>query len=335
MNIHITNIYNMGGTAPLAQEGIMAVAKQLGFQEMGMIRRAFYDDYWNTIRHQQDGIIAPLYFEDIVIFQYPSWNGPDYDREFVQKVKMYQGTKLIIFVHDLQKLMFNADQEILLMELEILNQAELLILPSEKMHRYLLENGLHLEIPAIYQTIWEVPGYPQFTLHENRKRMLFTGNYKRFPFLREYRGKTVLEQFDWEKPSRENDESFAWRGGYEPHKLMREISKGGFGLVWCDEEYFERYYSVNQPHKLGFDLAAGIPVIVRKGCVHADFIKNNGLGYVVDSLEKADEVVWNTSDEEYAEMVKHIAQYQPLLLDGTYTKKMLLDAVIQVMEKKV
>ena len=149
------------------------------------------------------------------------------------------------------------------------------------------------------------------------------------------RGKTVLEQFDWEKPSREINESFAWRGGYEPHKLMREISKGGFGLVWCDEEYFERYYSVNQPHKLGFDLAAGIPVIVRKGCVHADFIKNNGLGYVVDSLEEADEVAWNTSDEEYAEMVKHIAQYQPLLLDGTYTKKMLLDAVIQVMEKKV
>ena len=60
MNIHITNIHNIGGTAPLAQEGAMQVAKQLGFREMGILRRNFYEDYWNTISHQQDGIIAPL-----------------------------------------------------------------------------------------------------------------------------------------------------------------------------------------------------------------------------------------------------------------------------------
>lgn len=89
MNIHITNIHNIGGTAPLAQEGAMQVAKQLGFREMGILRRNFYEDYWNTISHQQDGIIAPLYFNDIVIFQYPSWNGPDFDRAFVNKIKMY------------------------------------------------------------------------------------------------------------------------------------------------------------------------------------------------------------------------------------------------------
>lgn len=333
MNIHITNIHNLGGTAPLAQEGIMAVAKQLGFREMGMLRRNFYDDYWNTIQHQQDGIIAPLYFGDIVIFQYPSWNGPDYDWEFVKKVKMYDGTKLIIFVHDFQKLMFNADEKILKYEMQILNTANLLILPSEKMHIYLEKNGLHKNIPVLYQKIWEMPGYPQFTVHENIKKFLFTGNYERFPFLKTYKGKTVIEQFDVQKPERNNDACFIWKGFYEPHKLMAELSKGGFGLVWCDKEYFERYYSLNQPHKLGFDLAAGIPVVIRNGSVHSDFVKNNGLGYVVNSLEEADERVQNTSDEDYRIMVNNITKFQPLLLNGMYTKKLLLDAVIQVMEK--
>lgn len=317
----------------MAQEGILQVAKQLGFKEMAIDRRNFSEDYWNMMHHHQDGVIAPLYFGDVVIFQYPSWNGTDYDREFADKVKMYQGTKLIIFVHDLQQLMFDSEREVLCAEIDILNKADALILPSKKMYDYLKGNGLKSETPVVFQKIWEVPGYPQFATHHNRKRMIFTGHYERFPFLGEYNGKTVLEQFDGEKPIRENSENFVWKGLYEPHRLMREIAKGGFGLVWCDEEYFKRYYSLNQPHKLGFNLAAGIPVIVRSGCVHEEFIRSNGLGYVVHSLEEADDLVQNTPDGKYEEMVNCVAKYQPILLNGIYTKKLLVDAVLQVMEK--
>ena len=169
-------------------------------------------------------------------------------------------------------------------------------------------------------------------MHRNLKRFLFSGNYNRFPFLKEYEGETIINQYDLQKPDRENDESFQWKGFYEPHKLMAEIAQGGFGLVWCDEEYFERYYSWNQPHKLGFNLSAGIPVVVRNGSVHTDFIKNNGLGYVVDTLEEADQFVKNTTEEKYQEMVRNVAVFQPLLLNGRYTQKLLLDAVIQVLE---
>ena len=103
--------------------------------------------------------------------------------------------------------------------------------------------------------------------------------------------------------------------------------------MWSDEEYFKRYYSWNQPNKLGFNLAAGIPVVIRNGSVHTQFIKNNGLGYVVESLEEADELVQNTSDEKYQQMIQNVAKFQPLLLNGVYTQRLLLDAVIQVMEK--
>lgn len=333
MNIHITNIHQIGGTASLAQDGVVQVAKDLGFLEMGLLRRKFYEDYWNTIWHHQDGIIASLNYGDVVIFQYPSWNGTDYDREFAKKIKMYQDTKLIIFVHDLQQLMFDSGEGVLKVEVEILNKADLLILPSSRLYDYLRENGLDETIPIIYQKIWEMPGFPQFTTHANQKKFIFTGNYSRFPFLKEYEGKTMIEQYDRQKPDRESNASFLWKGAREPHRLMAEIAKGGYGLVWCDEEYFDRYYSWNQPHKLGFNLAAGIPVVIRNGSVHTEFVRDNGLGYVVDSLEEADNLVQNTSDEEYNKMVRNVAKFQPLLLNGTYTKKLLLDAVIQVVEK--
>ena len=332
MNIHITNLHNMGGTATLAQEGVVQIAKNLGFKEMPLGRRLFHEDYWKMISRHLDGTIASLYFGDVVIFQYPSWNGPDYDKVFVDKIKMYSSTRLIIFVHDFQKLMFNSEPHILETEVKIFNKADVLILPSEKMYQYLVENGLKKNIPVYYQKIWEVPGFPQFTDHSNRKRMYFTGNYDRFPFLKDYHGKTVIEQFDRHKPGRENDASFCARGFLKPIELMNQLSKGGFGLVWCDKEYFDRYYCLNQPHKLGFNLCAGIPVITRQGGVHDEFIRDNRLGYVVDSLEQADELVQNTSDDLYAEMVHNIKKYQTIMLQGLYTKKLLTDAVICAME---
>ena len=90
---------------------------------------------------------------------------------------------------------------------------------------------------------------------------------------------------------------------------------------------------MNQPHKLGFNLSAGIPIIIRKDGVHSEWVKENGLGYVVESLEEADELIQNTSDETYAGMVANVARIQPLLLNGMYTKKLLTEAVIKVMER--
>lgn len=333
MNIHITNLHNMGGTATLAQDGVAQVAKELGYKEMPIERRSFYDDYWNMISHHLDGTIASLYFDDIVIFQYPSWNGPDYDRKFVDKVRMYHGTKLIIFVQDLQKLLFNSDEHILMTEIATLNMADLLILPTKKMYQYMLQHGLRKDMPILFQKIWEAPGFPQYTEHMNLKRFCFTGNYERFPFLKDYYGVTPIEQFDGQKPEREDDAHFQWKGFLQHDKMLRELSRGGYGLVWSDREYFDNYYSLNQPHKLGFNLAAGIPVIIRAGCENADFVKQHDLGYAVESLEEADILVQQTSDETYMKMINNIKKIQVMLLKGMYTKKVLLDSVIQVMEQ--
>ena len=154
MKTHITTLNNMAGTASLAHRRVLKVAQSIGCHEMGLSFYPLKPDYAKEIDKRLDGIIAPLNYGDIVIFQYPSWIGVNYDESFVNKIKSYRDTKLIIFVQDIQKLMFDSEQAILDMEIKTLNKADLLILASKKMHRYLKENGLD-EKPVIYQTIWD------------------------------------------------------------------------------------------------------------------------------------------------------------------------------------
>lgn len=333
MQIHITKICGMGGAALMAQDGIAEVGRRLGGKELFLEHRSFYDDYWNTINHHLDGAIAALNFNDVVIFQYPSWNSLDYDIRFVEKVRAYPGTRLVIFVHDFQQLMFDSGAHIREHEIHLLNTADALILPSKALHQYLRQYGLREDLPVTYQVIFEMPGFPYFSEHANLRRFCFTGNYQRFPFVLDYHGKTLFEHFDGQKPSRENDASFYWKGYYSPVELMQELSRGGYGLVWCGKEYFDRYYCLNQPHKLGFNLAAGIPVIIRAGSTHEKLIREKGLGFVVDSLEEADERIQKTTDEEYAQLCSNVRKMQQLMLRGWYTQKLLLDALIPLMER--
>ena len=89
---------------------------------------------------------------------------------------------------------------------------------------------------------------------------------------------------------------------------------------------------MNQPYKLGTNLAAGIPVIVKKGCVHEEFVVKNGLGFAVDTLEEADRIVQNISEEDYRKLYSNVRNIQRLILDGAYTRKTLQDAIIVVLE---
>lgn len=219
MKTHITTLNNMAGTASLAHRRVLKVAQSIGCHEMGLSFYPLKPDYAKEIDKRLDGIIAPLNYGDIVIFQYPSWIGVNYDESFVNKIKSYRDTKLIIFVQDIQKLMFDSEQAILDMEIKTLNKADLLILPSKKMHRYLKENGLD-EKPVIYQTIWDMPSDICFVDHAVTRCFHFAGNYNRFPFLAEYHGKTPIYQYDANKPDRENDDSFCWRGYFEQEKLI-------------------------------------------------------------------------------------------------------------------
>lgn len=331
---HITNINNIGGTASLAQESVTRIAHTLNFREIGLFNYNEIYDSDRDLTMRMDGIIAPVHHGDVVFFQYPSWNHYRYDEALIRHIRQFHNIKLVIWIEDVESLMFNSGLPSLMREISLFNQADLLIMPSVAMYEMLKENGL-TQNNVLFQTVWDHLTDSVFTDHQPSKRIFFTGNYNRFPLLNDYHGTTPLYHYDFDKPSRENDSSFIWKGGKSPMKLLQSLSEGGFGLVWAEDDHFERYYSINQPHKLGFYLAAGIPVIVRKGCVHEDFVISNHLGYVAETLEEVDTLVQNTSDEEFANFYSSVASMQQLIVSGSFTSKLLQDAMIKLLAPSI
>ena len=332
MKINITYITGVGGAAADAMAQTARVAQEMGCHGFGIYNNPGYVENEGDRRIRVDGIIASMAWNDVTIFQFPTWCYHPFDMTLMEQLKLY-GKHTIVFVHDIYALLIDEltpEERIqrLAGEIAVLNQADLLILASEKLHHRLQESGL-INTNVMYQTIWDyITDYcPE--KHEQIHRMIFTGNDD----LSFYEGNTPIHQFCYDEPQKTEHTNVEYKGYMESSDLLHEMAHGGFGLVYANDELFYRYDCMNQPYKLGVYLASGIPVIVRKGCVHEQFIRNHGLGFVVESLDEADELVNSITDEEYNKLYDNIKPIQKLITSGFYTRRLLSDAIIEVMEK--
>lgn len=314
MKTHITTLNNMAGTASLAHRRVLKVAQSIGCHEMGLSFYPLKPDYAKEIDKRLDGIIAPLNYGDIVIFQYPSWIGVNYDESFVNKIKSYRDTKLIIFVQDIQKLMFDSEQAILDMEIKTLNKADLLILPSKKMHRYLKENGLD-EKPVIYQTIWDMPSDICFVDHAVTRCFHFAGNYNRFPFLAEYHGKTPIYQYDANKAHLYGRTFFNEDGSVCYEEVIEDDStfyRIGAQVLYTKADlvgYMVKRLNLTADDVVIIDRTTGIGQAILENCgparvgivVHADHFSEGGTD--------DDYILWNNYYEYSFSQTEHIDFY--------------------------
>ena len=120
-------------------------------------------------------------------------------------------------------------------------------------------------------------------------------------------------------------------------EMLLKLSRGGFGLVWTTHQNEEQnidYYSMNVSYKLSTYLAAGIPVIIPATLSNSDFIVEQGLGFVVDNLEEASNLVEQLSEEAYLQMCSRVGYFSFLLSQGFFAKQFLLQAVFEIGIKK-
>lgn len=325
MKLHITKIYNQLGTQGIAQHKIATVAKEMGFHEMGIYRYTADTDSDMELGKRIDGIIASLQWGDIVFIQSPSWNGLRYDLRFIRKIRAYKDVKIAIFIHDVIPLAFNSGEDKLRATIDIYNHADLIIVPSQAMLEFLRRHGLNVKRQMV-QEIWDYPISFELNSPKFYKRMFFTGAPSRFPFVQEWKYQTPMILYTGVKCPTDGL-NLELRDYQKETRLLSDLSEGGYGLVWPSGEENE-YYQLIQPYKVGSFLAAGIPVILQKGLAPEKTILDNGLGFVVESLEEADRIIQSTSEEEYNRMVQRISEFNTLVKDGWFTKKMLTDAVM-------
>lgn len=327
MKLHITNLYGQSplSVALIAQNLVADVAKELGFHEIGIYSFDAKCEEYSQRLVRFDGMNAAIGNGDIVVFQSPSWNGTFFDREYIEHLRVYQGIKVIIFIHDVPPLMFAGDSYLMEETIQFYNMAELLIVPSEKMLNKLRENGLTVE-KILIQQMWDYPTNATLPRPNYHKLINFSGSADRFRFTKEWTFETPLHLFSPEKleDTSINVVSHGWK--FKDELLHAMAQNGGFGLVWLQTED-SSYYEWNMSYKLSTYLAAGIPVIVPSTLSNKELIEKNGLGFVVSSLEEANRLVSEVTQEEYNGLVNNISLFRHLITNGWFTKKLLLDAV--------
>lgn len=326
MKKYITNLYGQSrqSTAMSAQHMIAKIAQNEGYSELSIGAYSVNDDSEEEKRTRIEGILSSVSKDSLVIAQMPSWNGIAFDKVFLKMLRE-RTTHLVVFVHDFVPLMFANNAYLMQWYLGAYNLADLVILPSEKMEHVLRENGLTSTVH--YQSVWdhvtgiELVGDPQF-----QRKLKFAGNTSRFPFVKDWASDLPLEVFSDGDVS--GNGFLKMMGWQSDEQLLRELHKGGFGLVWSEdiENQYEREYSeMNVSFKFSTYLAAGLPLIVNKGLAREPFVKSYGLGLVAESLEEAVEQIKSISEEEYQAIVQRVRGVGNLVREGFFTKQLLLD----------
>lgn len=343
MRVHITNLYGQHptSTAQKAQNRIAGVAAEnLGFHELGIFCYNMDSDSPEMLRTRLDGIIASVGFGDIVIFQFPTWNEFKFDEALLRQLSCYSGLKKVTFVHDLRSLMFESNRYLLPYEIQFMNQTDLVILPSQQMADFLRSEGLTVE-KIVIQRMWDFPVTIDSMVRPKFGRVINfagrPGSWK-FEFIREWKYDTVelrttaMEE-DWIGQDWADKKQVNILGWFNDDTLLVNALRcsGGFGLLWSEDAYFREYMKLNACYKLSAYLAAGIPVIVSSEIPEKDTIIRKNLGLVVDSLDEAVEKVAAMTQEEYDSMVDSVAVFSNLIRNSYFAKKVLTDAVFQLL----
>lgn len=328
MRVYITNINGQAAssTAQLCQNMVTDIAVSLGYRELGIYAYNMKSDSPSELSKRIDGIIASIRPGDVVIFQSPTWNTTAFDVKLMEKLKLYQ-IKIIIFIHDVVPLMFAGNEYLMEPTIAYYNQADVIIAPSQAMVDHLRRDGLTVS-KVILQEMWDHPSsVPQKEAHF-QKLLHFPGSPERFPFVQNWSYPTKLRVYAWQETKLpEAVERYAFR---PDQQLLMEMSEGGFGLVWADDDA-KSYHQLTCQYKLGTFLAAGIPVIAQKGIAGHRLIEANHLGFLVDDLEEACHIVEHMTEDDYQNLVGSVRQFSPLVRQGYFSRRLLTEAVFQAL----
>lgn len=331
MNVYITKLNGLDSNNPLQYMQWMTteIAHQLGYREMGIYCYDGRTESVDSLNGRLDGIIAGIQWgEDVVICQFPTGNGFKFEWELVNRIKCYQ-CRVVIFVYDSESIVLESNRERLPETIKLYNQAEALIVPSLMMRQFLLDNGIRKDIKFIIQEMWDYTINMDF-LHVPQfcREIHYMGN--EFDEIEEWDYKMSLKVY---ASSLEQRQNVYYMGRLSPGELVSTLSRGGFGLIWYQDEDSHRGMEYGNSYELARYLAAGIPIIVPRGISNQMLIEKNHLGLVVDSIKEAVTVVEAMTEEEYQGYVRDVRQFACSLRGGYYTKKCLIDAVQAICRK--
>lgn len=312
----------MGGSK--AKEDIVKFLKEEGYASFWVnpYQPNKLAKFWYTYSHLMNFLKKSEI--DNLIMQYPIPSRYMVDK-FVNKLKETKKTNFIIWIHDIQGLQ-SSDNDSATWEIELFNNADILVVHNEKMKQWLLQNGVNTRMIVLEIFDYDNPQTVQ-KQHEYEKTVCFAGNLFKSVFLTELNTKNKVYVFGPNMPEKHSANTI-YSGQYSPEELSQHLTQN-FGLIWdgpslttC-EGTFGHYLLFNNPHKTSLYISSGVPIIIWEKAALADFVLQNNIGIVIDDLSRLDQVLDSVSAESYNLMKKNIDKMAVKLRTGYYTKEVI------------
>ena len=276
--------------------------------------------------------ILRLKKDDILIVQYPTISDQVMGL-FLKKIKKVDAS--IAIVHDIPALQGMGGE--VKKQIDELNHFKYLIVHNEYMKKRLLEIGCKAKMISL-----ELFDYLHDANHPLLERIndgtiCFAGNLDKSRFLLKV---GEIGSVNYNLYGINNTIDFSGINNIKYSGLLNSndiqyLLDADFGLVWdgdsidtCSDIYGE-YLRINNPHKLSLYLAAGKPVITWKQAAISDFVINNKVGYVVESLRELESI---NLLENYEMLRNNALLIKRKIADGEYLKK-AVNAILKDIEE--
>lgn len=295
---------------------------------------------------QARNIVSQLPDGSVLIYQYPSvFFGNDPELFFCFLFLRYlcvfhrKSIKIMLIVHDLPSVRYQ-NQHLLKWERKIFPFASYVVSHNERMTEYISKDlafkggiaNLHVFDYLVKKSKATAP----HVLH-TPVTIAFAGNLFKPGFLSKL--KDLKGTCEYHLYGKEHDNMAAiltdycqYKGCFPPDILPSKMDED-FGLIWDGDTIdgvsgtLGEYMRYNNPHKLSLYMVAHIPVIVWKESAIAEFVKENNVGFVVDSLEEIEGQLKNINQGDYDVMHSNTVRIANELVKGESIK----NAIVQLL----
>ncbi|MBR2669797.1 MAG: hypothetical protein IKE36_08415 [Solobacterium sp.] len=286
------------------------------------------DSIYSNIKNRLDLIPyfanAKFLKNEKVFIQYPMLAFDWTDQYFDALAKK---NRIILLIHDLHSLR-RGDEEACREELRIINKADTVIVHNRFMKEKMLSLGLTVQnifCLDIFDYLCD-----EATPKGDEDAVVFAGNLNKSDFLYRMFGanKDVRFNIYGNPDDRLNSyENVHYHGSFLPDELP-SVLNGKYGLVWdggdidgCSGVLGE-YTRINNPHKLSLYVASGLPVIVWNEAAIAEYVDNNGIGIITDSISNLEELI-HVPDEQYTQMQENVLRLRKNIINGSHLTHIL------------
>ncbi len=271
---------------------------------------------------------------DILVIQYPLKKY----YTLLCNIAHCRGGKIITMIHDLGS--FRRKKLTIPQEIDRLRHSDYLITLNDSMSEWLQSQGC--EVPKGSLKIWDylssafavdsrepVSAYTVIyagALNSNKNRFL----YELDSLPRRWHLSVYGKGFEADRIS--GKDYFSYNGFLSADQLISSV-RGDFGLVWDGDSYstcignYGEYLQYNNPHKVSLYVRCHLPLIIWEKAALASFVKEEGIGICINSLEELDDVLSMLSSSDYQKMKENVGRISSRLSEGYYFRQALSDAI--------